>query len=65
VFAVQTCLAPSGYDVLDVAQWEFYVVPASEVEEYGYRSVGLSWVRKRASAIGFAGLAAAIEACSA
>jgi hypothetical protein len=65
VFAVQTCLDPDLYDALDVAQWEFYVVAGAEVERYGYRSVGLAWVRKRADAVGFDGVAAAIEACSA
>jgi hypothetical protein len=65
VFAVQTCLDPDLYDALEVSQWEFYVVPGAEVERYGYRSVGLPWVRKRAEAVAFDGLGAAIEACSA
>jgi hypothetical protein len=61
VFAVQTCIDPSAYDALDVAQWEFYVVPAHLVRECGYRSVSIGWVRQHADSVPFGELASSIE----
>lgn len=46
VFAVQTCQDPAAYDALDVSQWEFYVVPAKIIAEYGAKSVGIGFVRQ-------------------
>ena len=45
VFALQTCMDPSAYNVLDLDQWEFYVVPASEIERVSSRSIGLGTLR--------------------
>jgi hypothetical protein len=59
---VQTCKDPAAYDALDIAKWEFYVVPAAPVRECGYRTVSISWVRQYAEPVTFARLAAAIEA---
>jgi hypothetical protein len=42
VFGVQTCKDPAAYDALDIAQWEFYVVPAGPVRQCGYRTVSIS-----------------------
>ena len=42
VFAVQTCRDPAAYDVLDVGQWEFYVVAAEHVRASHYRTVGIA-----------------------
>ncbi|HVM14406.1 MAG TPA: hypothetical protein VM287_08765 [Egibacteraceae bacterium] len=63
VFAVQTCTDHAAYDALDVAQWEFYVVPAAAIRGAGYRSASVGFVREHANAgpIGFGELAAAIE----
>lgn len=61
VFAVQTCMDPAAYDALDTTQWEFYVVDAAQVRDYGYKSVSIAWVRNQAEAVRFAELAAAIE----
>jgi hypothetical protein len=63
VFAVQTCTDHDQHDALDVAQWQFYVVPAGAIRGAGYRSAGIEFVRTHASAgpIGFGELAAAIE----
>lgn len=63
VFAVQTCRDHGSYDALDTSQWAFYVVPAAEVRECGYKSVTISWVQQRANPVSLAELAAAIEAC--
>jgi hypothetical protein len=61
VFAVQTCMDPNAYDALDIAQWEFYVVPSDRVRECGYRSVSIAWVRRYADAVTFGELATSIE----
>jgi hypothetical protein len=60
VFAVQTCSDPDSYDPLDVAQWDFYVVPAPEVRNCGYTSVSIAWVRQRAEPVEFAQLSSEI-----
>jgi hypothetical protein len=61
VFAVQICKDPEAYNVLDVAQWEFYVVGASHVREAGFKSVTISRVRRYAEPVSFGNLASAIE----
>jgi hypothetical protein len=45
VFAMQTATTHDFYDLLDVAQWEFYVVPAHAVRAVGTRSVRMSFMR--------------------
>jgi hypothetical protein len=65
VFAVQTCQDPAAYDVLDLSQWEFYVVPAEHVRACGYKTVSIAWVRRYAQPVSFAQLAATIEAAGA
>lgn len=62
VFAVQTCRDHQAYDVLDVAQWEFYVVPAQAVRDCGWRRIGLGWVRRQASPVPLSGLADRVRA---
>jgi hypothetical protein len=62
VFAVQTCRDHATYDALDVAQWEFYVVPAAAVRDSGQKSVSVAWVRRQTDPVPFADLASAIEA---
>jgi hypothetical protein len=59
---VHTCKDPAAYDALDIAQWEFYVMPAHHVRDCGYKSVTISWVRRYPEAVPFDQLAAAIEA---
>jgi hypothetical protein len=61
VFSVQTCKDPQCYDVLDISQWEFYVVAADRVRECAYKSVSIAWVRKHADPVPFRELAATIE----
>ncbi len=61
VFSVQTCKDPRGYDVLDISQWEFYVVAAERVRECAYKRVSIAWVRKHAEPVPFSDLAATIE----
>ena len=48
-FAVQTCRDPDSYGMLDLGQWDFWVAPAHVIAEAGARSVGLSFLRKRAA----------------
>ena len=45
VFAIQTATRHEDYDVLDVGQWEFYVVSRAAIEATGYRSIGLPTLR--------------------
>lgn len=42
VFALQTAKSHEEYDVFDVDQWRFYVVPRQMLEQLGSRSIGLS-----------------------
>jgi hypothetical protein len=49
VFAIQACEDPEAYDALDVAQWEFYVAPASAVRDHGTRSVGRGFLNQNAT----------------
>lgn len=45
VFAIQTATNHESYDVLDVGQWEFYVVSRAAIESTGYRSIGMATLR--------------------
>jgi hypothetical protein len=57
VFAVQTCKDHRAYDVLEIAQWEFYVVAAGPIRDSGYKSLTISWVARHAEPVSFAELA--------
>ena len=46
VFAVQTELEPDSYDVLNIDDWDFYVVKADRVRDHAGQSVGIRWVEK-------------------
>jgi hypothetical protein len=48
VFAVQTAREHAVYNPLDMAQWEFYVLPRPEVAALDADSVSLSTVREAA-----------------
>jgi hypothetical protein len=50
VFALQTCTDPSQYDVLDLAQWAFYVASAEVVESVAVRSISLATLQRVAGA---------------
>jgi hypothetical protein len=39
VFAIHTCREPEQYDALDMKYWEFRVLGARTLREYGYRSI--------------------------
>jgi hypothetical protein len=66
VFAMHTCQDPDQYDVLDLASWEFYVVPVAALQEAGSpRSITKGWLdRHEFAAVGFGDLAAAIAELS-
>ena len=49
VFAVQVERKPESYDVLNIDHWNFYVVGANKVREYGGQSVGIEWVKKNST----------------
>ena len=48
VFAVLTATEHDRYDALDLEQWSFWVLPRSEVEATGQRSLGLPRVQSLA-----------------
>lgn len=65
VFALQTCRDPDVYDVLDLDQWEFRVVPAAAVRDSSVRTVGMSFLNQHASRpVGWSDLADAIDAAA-
>lgn len=47
VFAQQTCRDPEDYDALDLAQWEFRVVPGPTVRSWQQKSIGLTQLDAR------------------
>ena len=62
VFAVHTARNHDEYDVLDVDQWAFYVLPRKVLEDLGYKSIGLNALDKiSAGPVSYAGLTAAIQ----
>ncbi len=62
VFAVQTAQSHDEYDVLDVDQWAFYVVPRKTLEDLGYKSISLNALEQITDGpTRYAGLAAAIR----
>ena len=66
VFAVQTATSHETYDVLDVGQWEFYVVSRAAIEGTGYRSIGMPTLRALAEhPVPYVGLGDAIRECGA
>lgn len=51
VSCVQSATAHDTYDPLNVAQWQFYVLPRHVIEAIGYQSIGLSTIRALTAAI--------------
>lgn len=66
VFCVQTAQTAEEYQPLNVDQWVFYVVARSVLEERGWRSIGLSSLRRLCeSATPYADLPDAVRAAAA
>ena len=63
VFAHHPVFNPALADHRDPEQWEFYVVPATELP--AQRSLGLNGIRSLASAVSFGGLAEAVATAKA
>lgn len=62
VFCLQTAKSHDEYDPRDVSQWEFHVLPRSELEQLGLRSIGLATLRSRSGGSApYRELAAAIQ----
>lgn len=62
VFAAHTTIDHSQYDPLDVAAWQFYVVPAPAIQALGVRSIGLEKVRELSGGtVGWSGLSTAVK----
>ena len=49
VFAIQTSQDHDQYDVLDVGQWEFHVLPAETLRRLGVRSLSYPTLRRYAA----------------
>ena len=49
VFAVQMQTEPSGYDMLDLGHWSFWVMGRDRLEAAAVRSVGIAWVKRTAT----------------
>ena len=65
VFAVHSCQDPNSYDPLDLDSWEFYVLPAATIRQFGQRLLGLPRVQKLAgSPITWAELRGAVKIAS-
>lgn len=63
VFAVQTAMTHDSYEPLDVAQWDFYVLPRTVLEQLGQKSLGLATLQRLAGdKITYAELASAVLA---
>lgn len=54
-----------AYDVLDLSQWKFYVVPAAPVRDSGFKSLTIAWVARHAQPLAYEELADAIETAGA
>lgn len=66
VFAVETARTHESYDVLDLGQWEFYVLSREQVAATRCKSLGLSAVRRMAGEpVAYAALADAIAVAGA
>ena len=61
VFAIHTAVEHDAYDLLDVEQWEFHVLPVGVVAALGVKSLGLATLRRlSAGAVKWSGLAQAV-----
>lgn len=64
VFAVHTARTHAAYDVLDVSQWDFYVVARQPLEALGHKSIGLASLERLTDGpVTYADLASAIHTC--
>lgn len=65
VFAIQTATQHETYDVLDVRQWEFYVLSRAAIEATGYASIGLPTLHALSDGpVPYAEMSAAISECA-
>lgn len=61
VFCAQTAMRHEDYDVLDVRQWEFYVLPRRVLEQRGYESISLTTLRGLVDAVSIGALQTAVK----
>lgn len=65
VFAIQTSTSHEMYDVLDVGQWEFFVVSRAAIEATGYASIGMPTLGTLCEGpVPYAELGSAIRECA-
>ncbi|MFC5502106.1 hypothetical protein ACFPJ4_07635 [Lysinimonas soli] len=64
VFGVQTAQNHASYNVLDLTQWAFYVVPRAALESRGYESISLPALAELTPSVQLGGLLAAVLAAA-
>ena len=64
VFGVQTATDHASYNVLDLTQWSFYVLPRTVLESRGHESISLPALVELTSAIHLDGLRDAVLAAA-
>ena len=64
VFGVQTATDHASYNVLDLTQWAFYVLPRTTLESRGYGSISLPALAELAPTIRLDGLRDAVLAAA-
>lgn len=60
VFAVQTAQTHDAYDPLDVAQWDFYVLPAAVISQIGQASLSLARIAAHTRPVTYSALGEAV-----
>lgn len=62
VFCVQSAMTHAEYDPLDVGQWQFYVVPVTDLARLNYKAIGFTTLRSIAPGpVDYENLATAIS----
>jgi len=61
IFAVQTAKKHDEFNQLDLAQWEFYMLPQKLLLNRGTKSMSLSALRKLVKPVNFCGLSSSVN----
>jgi len=61
IFAVQNALTHDAYDMLDLSQWEFYLLTKKQLEQRNTKSISLSVVKRMAKPFSFSEIATHVK----
>lgn len=64
VFGVQTALTHDAYDPLDATQWEWYVLPRSDLRQLDQAAISLATLRSRTARVDLDALKHAVRAAA-